>query len=32
MSETRLNDGSVLLAGGYANNDKATADAWIYRP
>lgn len=32
MSETRLNDGRVLLAGGYANNDQATAQTWIYRP
>lgn len=32
MSETRLRDGSVLLAGGYPNNDQATAQAWIYRP
>ena len=32
MTETRLKDGSVLLAGGYPNNDRATADAWIYRP
>ena len=32
MSETRLRDGSVLLAGGYPNNDQATALAWIYRP
>jgi hypothetical protein len=32
MSETRLKDGSVLLAGGYPNNDQATARAWIYRP
>jgi hypothetical protein len=32
MSETRLKDGSVLLAGGYPNNDQATAQAWIYRP
>jgi len=32
MSETKLRDGSVLLAGGYANNDRATAEAWIYRP
>lgn len=31
MSETRLKDGRVLLAGGYANNDQATAQAWIYR-
>ena len=32
MTETRLRDGSVLLAGGYSNNDRATAQAWIYRP
>jgi Kelch motif len=32
LSETKLRDGSVLLAGGYANNDQATAQAWIYRP
>jgi len=32
MTETRLKDGSVLLAGGYPNNDQATAQAWIYRP
>jgi Kelch motif len=32
MSETKLRDGSVLLAGGYPNNDRATAQAWIYRP
>lgn len=32
MTETRLKDGSVLLAGGYPNNDRATAQAWIYRP
>lgn len=32
MSETRLSDGSVLLAGGYANDDQAIAQAWIYRP
>jgi WD40 repeat protein len=32
MSETKLGDGSVLLAGGYPNNDQATALAWIYRP
>ena len=32
MSETRLSDGSVLLAGGYPNNDQATAGAWLYRP
>jgi len=32
MSETRLGDGSVLLAGGYANNDRATRQTWIYKP
>jgi hypothetical protein len=32
MSETKLRDGSVLLAGGYPNSDKATAQTWIYRP
>ncbi len=32
MSETRLKDGAVLLAGGYPNNDQATAQTWIYRP
>ena len=32
MTETKLKDGSVLLAGGYANNDRATSDTWIYRP
>ncbi len=32
MSETRLKDGRVLLAGGYANDPEATAQTWIYRP
>jgi|CZKD01.1.fsa_nt_gi hypothetical protein len=32
MSETRLRDGSVLLAGGYPNNPEATSQTWIYRP
>jgi hypothetical protein len=32
MSETKLGDGSVLLAGGYPNNDQATGQTWIYRP
>ncbi len=32
LSETKLRDGSVLLAGGYPNNPEATAQAWIYRP
>jgi hypothetical protein len=32
MTETELQDGRVLLAGGYPNNDRATAQTWIYRP
>lgn len=32
MTETRLKDGRVLLAGGYPNNDEATAETWIYKP
>jgi Galactose oxidase, central domain/Kelch motif len=32
MTETKLGDGSVLLAGGYPDNDQGTAQAWIYRP
>jgi len=32
MTETRLRDGSVLLAGGYPDSDQATAQTWIYRP
>jgi hypothetical protein len=32
MSETKLRNGSVLLAGGYSSDDRATAQAWIYRP
>jgi len=32
MTETRLRDGSVLLAGGYANDDRATSQTWVYRP
>lgn len=32
MTETRLMDGRVLLAGGYPNNDRATAEAWLYKP
>ena len=32
MTETPLKDGRVLLAGGYAYNDQATAEAWIYKP
>ena len=32
MSETRLKDGRILLAGGYPDDDHATAEAWIYKP
>jgi len=32
LTETRLKDGRVLLAGGYANSDRATAQTWIYKP
>ena len=32
MTETRLKDGSVLLAGGYPNNDQSTAQTWLCRP
>jgi hypothetical protein len=32
MTETKLRDGSVLLAGGYPNSDQATAETWLYRP
>lgn len=32
MTETRLNDGRVLLTGGYPNSDRATTETWIYRP
>ena len=32
MSETLLNDGRVLLAGGYAHTPEATAQTWIFRP
>jgi Kelch motif/Galactose oxidase, central domain len=32
MTETKLKNGSVLLAGGYPNNDQATSQTWIYRP
>jgi hypothetical protein len=32
MTETKLQDGSVLLAGGYPNNDLATTETWLFRP
>jgi hypothetical protein len=32
MTETKLGNGSVLMTGGYASNDQATSQAWIYRP
>jgi hypothetical protein len=32
MSETKLRDGSVLLAGGYPNDPEATAQTWLFRP
>jgi len=32
MTETKLKDGSVLLTGGYPNNDQSTAATWIYHP
>ena len=32
MSETKLREGSVRLAGGYPNDPGATAETWIYRP
>jgi Galactose oxidase, central domain/Kelch motif len=32
MSETKLKNGTVLLAGGYPENDRATNETWIFRP
>jgi hypothetical protein len=32
LSETKLRDGRVLLAGGYPDGDQTTNQTWIYRP
>ncbi len=32
MTSTLLKDGTALLTGGYAENDLATNQTWIYRP
>jgi hypothetical protein len=32
MTATPLQDGRVLLAGGYPNSDEGTARTWIYHP
>ena len=32
MTATKLSDGSVLLAGGYPDNGRATNETWIYHP
>jgi Kelch motif/Galactose oxidase, central domain len=32
MTETKLSDGSVLLAGGYPNSDRASSETWVYHP
>jgi hypothetical protein len=32
MTATKLRDGTVLLAGGYPDNDRATNETWIYNP
>ena len=29
MTATRLSDDGVLLAGGYPNNDRVTAQTWL---
>jgi hypothetical protein len=32
LTATKLKDDSVLLAGGYPDNDRATNETWIYQP
>ena len=32
MTATKLSDGTVLLAGGYPDNDRATNETWIFHP
>jgi hypothetical protein len=32
MTATKLSDGSVLLADGYPDNDRATNETWIFHP
>lgn len=32
MTETKLKDGSVLLAGGYPNSDAGTTETWVFKP
>ncbi len=32
MTETKLPNGTVLLTGGYPNNDQATAETWLFIP
>jgi hypothetical protein len=32
MTATKLRNGSVLLAGGYPDNDRATNETWMFHP
>lgn len=32
MEATLLRNGTVLLTGGYPDNDQATREAWIFHP